>query len=92
MLMLKVFIPSFPSPLEYDQYRSLADDGDKLHVDLISYETSVIKLKCDIESSRVCVVRGPITLSDMVRWLKGKGYENTGKYRSLYYAEQANNF
>jgi hypothetical protein len=92
MRMYIIFIPSFLSQFEYDQYRSVAKDGDKLFVDLISYEQSVITIKRDIESNGSFVVRGPIIISDMVRWLKSMGYENTGKNRALYYAEQAKTF
>ena len=90
--MFKIFIPSFLSQLEYDQFRALAEDGDKLLVDLESYEKSVATLGSTLESAGSFVVRGPLILSDMVRWLKGKDYENIGKYRSLYYAEQARHF
>ena len=90
--VLKIYIPSFASQFEYDQYKELADDREKLHAELSAYEMMITLMKRKIELDGSFVVRGPLILSDMVKWLKKNNYENSGKYRSLYYAEQAKLF
>ena len=84
---ISVFIPSFRSPDEYLAFKELAEDADRLPVDLEDYEKSVQVTVAGISNDGIHPIRGNIILPDMIRWLKAKNVSNTGEHRSQYYAE-----
>ena len=83
---IHTLIPKFNSDYDYQIFRNLADDKDKLNDTLDDYENTIVALRMTLDESGSIVHREYIDVADMIKWLSRNNLANIGKNRASYYS------